>query len=227
MKETTQTSQRSKTQTKSSSTAAKKSVLPTVLLETTPVLPLERLHLAQERLGGFHGQPKEAFPSLSLLPHHRQGTVQNPAEHLRQWDTNENSGQEENSTYCLCVTPLLSNFPSLASKPSTPGALPLFQHLPPAQHEFHSWWYTSPHNCPCSFCISKSQVLAHLPPSRSLPQLLRLHWSPSFSLPWLVPSIQQVGWSPCFTISWAWQALLRDRAKSCISDSLNSSITFS
>lgn len=197
--------------------ATKKSVLLTALLEMTPALPLERWYLAQETLGDFDAHPKEAFPSLSLLSHHQQGTVKNPAQHLGHQGTNENSGHEENSTYCLCVTPLLSNLPSLASKPSTPGALPLFQHLPLAQHELHPWWYTSPHNCPCSFCISKSQALAHLPPSRSLPQLLRLHWSPSLSLPWLVPSIQQVGYSPCFTISYAWQALLRDRAKSYIS----------
>lgn len=117
--------------------ATKKSVLLTALLEMTPALPLERWYLAQETLGDFDAHPKEAFPSLSLLSHHQQGTVKNPAQHLGHQGTNENSGHEENSTYCLCVTPLLSNLPSLASKPSTPGALPLFQHLPLAQHELH------------------------------------------------------------------------------------------
>lgn len=97
--------------------ATKKSVLLTGLLEMTPALPLERWYLAQETLGGFDAHPKEAFPSLSLLSHHQQGTVQNPAQHLGHQGTNENSGHKENSTYCLCVTPLLSNFPSLASKP--------------------------------------------------------------------------------------------------------------
>lgn len=123
----------SNTQAKSSSMAAKiatkKSVLLTALLEMTPALPLERQYVAQETLGGFDGHPKEPFPSLSFLSHHQQGTVQDPAQHLGQQDTNENSGHEENSTYCLYVTPLLSSFPILASKPSTPGALPFFQHL--------------------------------------------------------------------------------------------------
>lgn len=170
----------------------KNSVLPTAVLENILSYSCsttgEVVFGLQEILGSFGAHHKEAFPSLSLLSQHQQGTVQDLAQHLGQQGINENSGREQNSIYCLHnVTLLLSNFPGLASKPSTPGPLHLFQHLPLAQHDLYPWQYTSPHNCLCSSRIS-SKCQALTTPPGSLPQLLRPHWSPRLSIPWLVPS---------------------------------------
>lgn len=85
-----------------------------------------------------------------------------------------------------CCQPGFHAFHTGAPWPPAPISLPA---SPTGPTQSHPRWYTAPRNLP-----THSPCVLHVPsprqshPPRSLPQQLRLHWSPSLSIPGLVPS---------------------------------------